>query len=232
MIDCGAAAKGAELLGGGMGNGGGPARESSPETPTTRGELEMNKYLPPPTGPQSGAQSGSQSGSPESGTGLAQLLRGGGRPAPFPVPLRLERGEECHAQGPANLEMFVPGGDGSYVHKTRFGFSPLGVAVGMGTMIGNQARKAKAARDAREDWRSMGKATAYFTTHRVAINQKQDWMNVWYSDVMTAGCDGRSIQIQRNGDSAVRLTLPNIHYFYVMFYWLAFDQILDPPAEA
>ncbi len=180
-----------------------------------------NPYLPTPEPP---------AGPPGSASHLAQLLQCGERPPPLAVPLRMERGEECYAQGPANLEMFVPSGDGSYVHKTRFGFSPLGVAVGMGTMVGNQARKAMAARNAREQWRPMGGAHVFITTQRIVVNQGQDWMNVWYGDVMMGTCDGQYIQVQRNGDPAVRLSMHNIHYFYVIFYWLAFDQILQPPA--
>jgi hypothetical protein len=182
----------------------------------------MTDHYPSPTGPQSAP--------PGSATHLAQLLQRGERPPRFAVPLRLEPGEECYAQGPANVEMFVPGGDGSYVHKTRFGLSPLGVAVGIGTVLGNQARKAKAARDAQERWRPMGRANVFVTTQRIAINQGHDWTNIWYRDVMTANCDGQYIQLQRNGDAGLRLNMPNLHYFYVMFYWLAFDQVLQPPS--
>ena len=75
----------------------------------------------------------------------------------------------------------------------------------------------------------MGGADIFLTTQRVALNQGKDWINVWHGDAMTASCDGQYIQLQRSGGPALRLNLPDIHYFYVMLYWLAFDQILQPP---
>ncbi len=180
---------------------------------------------------QSFGSDGMQNSRPSPAQQLADSLDRGETPPHLSVPIRLEREEMCHAQSPANIEAFVPAGDGSYVSKTRFGFSPLGVVIGAATVAGNQARKAKARKQATEQWRPQGRGVLYLTNQRLAINQDQSWTNIWYQDVMQAECDGRFIQLQRSGDPAVRFNVPEIDYLYVMFYWFAYNQVLRPPVR-
>jgi hypothetical protein len=162
---------------------------------------------------------------------LADLLQRGGLPPRLAPPIRVNPNEVCYAQAPAQIMMLIPAGDGSYVHKTTFGFSLFGMAMGAASAVGNQARKAKAARDAMEQWRPVGGGMVLFTTHRLAINQGQSWSNIWFQDLMSAQCDGRSIEIQREQEPAMRLSMQDIDYFFVLLYWLGFQQIIRPPAR-
>jgi hypothetical protein len=160
---------------------------------------------------------------------LAVALENGQALRPMAAPFRTERDEYCYFAAPATFQMFISGGDGSYVHKTRIGLSPLGLVVGAATMAGNQARKQRARMDAMEAWRPVGQGNVFFTDRRLCIQTGQQWANVWYQDVMTAGNDGVAIQLQRNGEPGLRIILPDIDFFFTIFYWLAFNEIVRPP---
>jgi len=160
---------------------------------------------------------------------LADLFDAGGFPPPMVAPMRMERDEVCYGQAPVAMQMFAEG-DGSYLHKTRFGLSAMGLAMGAATVVGNQARKARAAREAAAQWRPCGQGVVYITDRRLTIREQQEWNNVWYRDVMTSTCDGSAIEIQRTGLPGLRLTLPQVHYYFVLFYRFAFDQVTRPPA--
>jgi len=161
---------------------------------------------------------------------LADLLEAGGWPPPIAVPARLEDGEMCYSEVPVTMHQFLEG-DGEYLHKTRFGLSPMGVAVGVATMAGNQRRKQRAAREAEAQWRFTGCGTAYITNQRVTIQEGHTWNNVWYRDVMAATCDATAFVLQRTGLPGIRLAMPEVYYHFVLLYRLAFDRVVRPPAD-
>lgn len=79
-----------------------------------------------------------------------------------------------------------------------------------------------------EAWRPVGQGSVLFTTHRLVINQGQSWTNIWFHEVMSSTCDGWTMTIQREQEPALRLAMADMDYFFVLFYWLAFEQIIGP----
>lgn len=161
------------------------------------------------------------------GHDLADLFESGGWPPPLAAPMRLEADETCYAQGPVRMQVFAEG-DGNYVHKTAFGLSPLGLAIGAGTMLGNQRRKASAARESAAQWRPAGEGILYITNRRILVSETQQWNTFWHQQVMATHCDGTAIEVQREDAPAIRFALPNIDYYFVMFYRLAFNELRRP----
>lgn len=160
---------------------------------------------------------------------LANFLDSGGQLRTMAAPMRLEFNEACYAEAPVSSQQFLAG-DGGYIHKTRFGLSPMGFAIGAATMVGNQVRKSRAAHEAAAQWRFTGQGIVYITDRRLTIRDaEQAWNNVWYRDVMTATCDGDAIELELSGLPGLRLLMPSVQYYFVLFYHLAFNQIIRPP---
>lgn len=120
-------------------------------------------------------------------------------------------------------------GDSTYIHKSVFGFSPVVIALGLGTMAGNAARKSRAAREGAPQWRWIGDGVLYMTSRRLVIQEAQTWHMVWYQDVMSASCDRTAINVQCVDMPGLLLSLPNADYYFVMLYRLAFNQLVRPP---
>jgi len=163
--------------------------------------------------------------------GLADLFESGGWPPPLAAPMRLEAEEVCYAQGPVRIQILAEG-ENVYLHKTAFGLSPMGVAIGVGTMLGNQHRKAKASREAALRWRPAGEGVIYITDRRLTIRDEQQWKTLRYEQIMAAYCNGGAMEVQREGAPSLRLTMPNVEYYFVMFFRLAFDRVVRPPQRS
>lgn len=89
---------------------------------------------------------------------LADFIEGGGTPPSIAPPFRMQPGEACYAYRPVRVHQYSAG-DAEYLHKTRFMFSPAGLALAAATAAGNHARKARAAKEAAPQWRDLGLGT-------------------------------------------------------------------------
>jgi hypothetical protein len=164
------------------------------------------------------------------GRKLSESLTGGWRPSGQKVPIQLRPGEQCYAHGPAQLWQYLEG-DGTYVHKTRFGFSALGVAMAAGTVVGNSVRKSRAAREAAARFRPVDEGTLYLTDMRLAMQGKMQWYDIWFEDIRSVECNSTCITIQSAGNPPVQLYVWPVDYYYVLYHFIAYHNIIEVPAE-
>lgn len=162
------------------------------------------------------------------GDQLADLLQKIDAPPPMSVPVRLDPGEQCYGHDPVDVQVYEEG-DGTYVHKSNWGLSPFGVAVGVATMAGNRRRKKKAGLEATTQWRDVGTGELYVTNRRIMIRMPSEWVMVGLDDIMVISEGRDAIEIERNGGSPLRFSMPNVGYYFVLMYRLAFNQIVRPP---
>jgi hypothetical protein len=160
---------------------------------------------------------------------LADAFEAGWWPPQIAVPIRLEVEEACYAQSPVQVFQFLEA-DSDYMHKYVGGLHPAVIPLKMMTALGNSMRKSKAAREGAAQWRPVDQGTVFITNRRLAVRGSQGWQSISYSHVMEASCDHASIKVQGEGMAPTMLAMPNADYLFVMFYRLAFNQILHPPA--
>lgn len=162
------------------------------------------------------------------GRKLAAALTNGWRPSEVTVPIQLRPGEKCYAQREVQLWQFLEG-DGSYVHKTRFGFSAVGLAMAAGTVVGNSARKARAAREAAPRFRPVDAGVLYLTDIRFAIQGKMQWTDLWYEDIRMISCDSASMSVHASGIPPIQMHAWPIDYFFVLYHFVANHNIIEVP---
>jgi hypothetical protein len=164
------------------------------------------------------------------GRKLSKALSDGWRPSGQNVPIQLRPGENCYGQGKTRVWQFLEG-DGSYLHKTRFGFSAVGVAMAAGTVVGNTARKARAAREAAPRFRQVDEGPFYLTDMRFAIQGKMQWTDLWYNEIRMIDCDSASITINASGIPPIKIDAWPADYFYVLYHFLVNDKIIQVPPD-
>jgi hypothetical protein len=97
----------------------------------------------------------------------------------------------------------------------------------------NAGSRAKAARSLAERWTAVALGRMFVTTMRVAIESRNDWWEIWYSDVRKIQYDRRGVIFQLSGSPAFRLPLHPTDYWLVMIVRFAEGKIVDaPPATA
>lgn len=163
------------------------------------------------------------------GRGLTEALTAGWRPEPITVPFRLMPGESCYAQGVGEVWQFLEG-EGSYVHKIAGGFGVLGIAVAAGTAMGNKNRRSQAAREAAPRFRIVDAGQLYLTNLRFAVHGQAQWNDFWHENVRMSSCDGTSVTIQMSGVPPVQLHVWPIDYFFALFHFVAYGDIIVIPA--
>jgi hypothetical protein len=160
------------------------------------------------------------------GQELAQALAGGWQPTPIPAPFHLPAGEACYASHPVQVLQMLEG-DGTYLHKTRFAFSPLGVAVATATMAGNSARKRRAAREAEARFRPVDRGTLHVTNHRLAIQGEGQWTDLYYADIRMSYCDNDALTLELSNMPAIRLRAWPAYAIFGLFRYLAHGEIVQ-----
>jgi len=148
---------------------------------------------------------------------------------PLATDLRTAPGEKVYAQLPVSVEMFIPGEDGSYIHKGGIPVSPLGAVLRAGMAVRNSHHKRQAARLAREEWREVDRGAAYISNQRLALRLSRMWDVIDYRMLMDVVFDGAGLQLQLNGRESLRLVIPAPDYHFVMAYYLVFGQPVLPP---
>ena len=161
---------------------------------------------------------------------LTASLAAGQRPPAQMVPFRLGPGEVCYAQGQAQIWQFLEG-DGTYVHKGVAGFGIIGLALAAGTAAGNATRRARAARRAAPRFRPVDEGTVYLTDKRYLFQGQMQWTDLWHQDIRVATCDGSSITFELSGAPPMQLHVWPIDYYFAMFHFLAYNDIIQIPTD-
>jgi hypothetical protein len=169
-----------------------------------------------------------RSASPPSAAALATSLRAGWFPPPMQVPFPLQADESCVGIVDAAGEQWLEG-EGSYTHKSVAWAGGLSGLVLGGTLnaVGNARRRAKAARQAAEQWRHIDSFRIYVTTSRIALQGSRDWHDMWFSNLRTLNYDDAGVILQMSGNPASRLRMWPPDYWFVMLRKLAFNDIYD-----
>lgn len=173
------------------------------------------------------------------GRELALAFSRGIQPQAIDARMALHRGEFCVGQVPTLLLRFTDA-EVSYVRKSGgyvVGGSPGGLVFGTmysaarltSNILGNQARKAKAAREAAPQWRPIDQGMLYLTNRRFAIQGQVQWHDLWFEHVRMSDCDGQIIQLEMSGLPSTALEVHGPDYWFVMFNKLAYDKVVMPP---
>jgi hypothetical protein len=164
------------------------------------------------------------------GLQAARQLRDGWLPRPVAVPFRLDPSEVCIGVADGTIEQLLPAGDGSYTHRSVKSGSLTGWVVG-GTISAmlNAGSRAKAARDMADRWRPVAQARTYVTTQRIAVDARNDWWDIWYSDIRRIQYDRRGIILQLSGSPPFRLPLYPTDYWLVLIVRFVEGKIVDAP---
>ncbi|MEU9406847.1 hypothetical protein AB0E08_14350 [Streptomyces sp. NPDC048281] len=163
---------------------------------------------------------------------LAQGLTSGWRPEAMQVPVHLASGEGCFAHENAQVLQFLEG-DGTYLHKTSFGFSLVGLAMTMGTAIGNQARRRRAMQEAEGRFRPVDGGRMYMTNHRIAVQGRHQWIDLWFEDIRMSSCDTSCVYLTMGHTPPVALRVWPAPYHFTLYRWLAHGEIVhagQPPS--
>jgi hypothetical protein len=168
------------------------------------------------------------------GRDLAAALANGAVPATVPVRFALRPGEACYGQTEVTVLQWLEG-EGQYVRKSGgylFGAGGFGLTLNAARLtanvVGNKARKARAAHDAAYSWRQVEQGRLSLTNMRFAVQGSQ-WVDIWHGDVRTSDCVGGGLQLQLSGMPPTALQVPAPDYWFVLFNKLAYDKVLLPP---
>jgi hypothetical protein len=80
-------------------------------------------------------------------------------------------------------------------------------------ILGNQARKAKAAREAAPQWRLVDQGTLYLTNRRFAVQGQVQWHDLWFQHVRISDCDGQIIRLEMSGSPPTALEILGPDYW-------------------
>jgi hypothetical protein len=169
------------------------------------------------------------------GRELAQAFIAGARPTPVQVRLALQPGEFCVGQVPVAVLQWLES-DGAYMHKSggwMIGGGVVGTmlsaAVITTNVVGNQARKSRAAQEAAAQWRQIDSGHLFVTNRRFCIQGATQWNDIWFHHVRMSDCDSQAMILQLDGNPPTALTVPAADYWFVMFNKLAYDKVMMPP---
>lgn len=169
-----------------------------------------------------------------SGRRLAAAFQHGAAPQPINVRLALQRGEYCVGAIPVIIYQWLEG-DGEYIKRSGGWVLGGGVAGALfsavnvtSNVVGNAARRARAARDAAGAWRQVDSGTAYLTNERWSVQTSTTWIDWWFNGVRMSDCDGKMITLDLAGVPRTGLVMPEPDYWFVMFHKLAYDRVMMP----
>jgi hypothetical protein len=159
---------------------------------------------------------------------LTDSLESGWEPPEISVPMRMDPGERCFAQAPVTVARYFAT-DAEWTQK-RYGFSldPMVVGLKMVTAVGNSWRKSRAKRKATAQWRSVGRGTVFLTDRRLMIRHDEGWASFWFNAIMETHHDRDGITIEGEDMEPTRLAVPDVDYYFVLFYWFAFGKVFRP----
>jgi len=166
---------------------------------------------------------------------LADGLSSGWQPQEMPAPFHLRPGEGCFSQENTQVLQYLEG-DGTYTHTSASGSGAIGVALVMGSMLGNHARRQRAAAEAAPRFRVVDAGRMYLTNRRFSVQGQHQWIDLWFEDIRMSSCDGASVFLTMGSIPAVALRVWPAPYHFALFRWLAHDEIIrssapTPPAQ-
>jgi hypothetical protein len=160
------------------------------------------------------------------GQELVQALARGWQPTPIAAPFHLPSGEVCYASHPVQVLQMLDG-DGSYVHKTRIMFSPVGVALAAATMAGNSARKRRAAREAQARFRLIDQGMLHVTNHRFAIQGEGQWTDLYFTNIRMSYCDNDALMLEMSNTPPTQLRAWPAYAIFGLFRYLAHGEVVQ-----
>jgi hypothetical protein len=170
------------------------------------------------------------------GRELAAAFADGSQPRAVSARVALYPGEFCAGVTTARILQWL-GSEGEYYKKSggyMFGGGGVGVAYNAfrltSNLVGNKARKAKAAREAAFKWRAVEQGNVFLTNRRFCIQGGSQWIDLWHSEIRMAHCNGEAIELEISERPRTALQMCLADYWFVMFNKLAYDRILLPPA--
>jgi hypothetical protein len=101
-----------------------------------------------------------------------------------------------------------------------------------GTVVGNSARRARAEREAAPRFRLVDEGPLYITDRRFAIQGSMQWIDLWFDQIRMISCDGDSITVHASGIPPIQLHAWPIDYFYVLYHFLANNNIIQVPSDS
>lgn len=164
------------------------------------------------------------------GRELFDAFRSGAQPTPVATSLSVQYSEFCVGEVPVTVVQWATG-DGNYVHKSGgyWGGGLVGlVALRSANAIGNARRRGRAEREAQGRWEQVDTGLLILTNKRFAIRGSQP-VDMWFQYIQSVDCDGLALQVQVQGWSPMRLTIPRPDYWHVMFNKVAYDRLILPP---
>lgn len=163
------------------------------------------------------------------GRRLTAALAAGHQLAPVKVPFRLSQGEVCYARGQAQLWQWMEG-DGTYIHRSGGGFGLIGLAIVASNAAGNRTRRSRAMREAAPRFRLVDQGVVYLTSERFVF-QGAEWSDIWYHSVRVPSCNGTCITFELSGAPPTQLHVWPIDYFFALFHYLAYNEIIQIPPD-
>jgi hypothetical protein len=169
------------------------------------------------------------------GDRLADGLSSGWRPPEMRAPFHLGPNESCFSQENTEVLQYLEG-DGTYTHTSASGSGAIGVALVVGSMIGNHARRQRAASEAAPRFRVVDGGRMYLTNRRFSVQGQHQWIDLWFEDIRMSSCDGASVNLTMGSIPAVALRVWPAPYHFALFRWLAHGEIVRssgsvPPAQ-
>ena len=77
-------------------------------------------------------------------------------------------------------------------------------------------------------WRTIDAGQLYLTDHRFAVAGRS-WVDIWFGQIRLSECDPEAVLLHVAGTAPLRLVTEPAPYWFVMFRWLAYRELVQPP---
>jgi hypothetical protein len=158
---------------------------------------------------------------------LSDALATGWRPPAAPALIALNPGEVTYASTTFHASSFT-GAAVSYNKGFMVGLgNPVVLAATLGgSLLYNQHQKTKAQRTAAPQWRPLDGGVLHLTSERFGLQGRLRWAEIPYPAVRASDCVPQGIVLFLDGEPPLLVATPWPEYFFVMFRWLAYQQIV------
>ncbi len=162
---------------------------------------------------------------------LAAALAAGQTPPPIASPIALLHGERLFSHAQVQIleysERDVYYNTGGLV---AFG-GPFSLAASLGaSALYNSHKRRQAERQAASQWRFLDQGLTYLTSSRFACQLSQRWADIGYASIRMSQCDEQGVTLWIGNAPPTRLVLPAPHWYFVLFRYLAYGEVVDVPA--
>jgi hypothetical protein len=162
---------------------------------------------------------------------LSAALAGGWRPPAVATPIALLPGEVAHASTAFRASSFtgalVPYSKG---YMVGFGNPAVLAATLGGSLLYNHYKKTQAERMAAPQWRPVDDGMLHLTSQRFGLQGRLGWADIPYPDVRASHCTPHGIVLFLDGQAPLLVSTQWPEYFFVLFQWLAYEQVVPTAA--